>query len=79
MDVIYVGQLSPAWGIRDHALSQSPQVSRGVTPILICPDLVQKKVPNKKTLLYPELTKNPIPKKGSVHYIYAHFYIDFTL
>ena len=26
MDVIYVGQLSPAWGIRGHALSQFPQI-----------------------------------------------------
>ena len=43
---------------------QSPQVSRGVTPFLICPNLVQKKVPNKRTLLYPELTKNPIAKRG---------------
>ena len=26
LDVIYVGQLPPAWGIRENALSQFPQI-----------------------------------------------------
>ena len=31
---------------------------------------MQKKVPNKKTLKYQELTKNLIPKLGSDRYIF---------
>ena len=45
MDVIYVGQLSPEWGIRGHALSQFPKIWRVFTEFLIWPNFGQKKVP----------------------------------
>ena len=52
MELTYVGQLPPAWGIRGHAFSQFPQISRVLTPFLIWPDFEQNKVPNKRTLKF---------------------------
>ena len=74
MDVIYVGQLSSAWVIHGHALSQFPQIWRVFTLFLIWPSFVQKKVSNKMTLKYKELTKSPIPKLGSEVYIYPQLH-----
>ena len=74
MDVIYVGQLSSAWVIRGYTLSQFPQIWRVFTLFLIWPNFVQKKVSNKMTLKYKELTKSPIPKLGSECYIYPQLH-----
>ena len=78
MEVIYVGQMPPAWEIHGNALSQLSQISRVLTPFLKSSNFAQKKVPNKKTLKFLNLTKNPITKLGSDHYIYSQFYIGFT-
>ena len=78
MDVIYLGHLSPAWGIRGHVLSQFPQIWRVFTPFFVWPNFGQKKVLNKRTLKYQELTENPIPKLVSDRYIYPQFYIHFA-
>ena len=75
---IYVGQLIPSRGIPGHTLSQFTQIWRVFTPCLIWPNLAHNKVPNKRTLKYQKLTKNPIPKLESDRYIYPKFYIDFT-
>ena len=76
MDVKYVGQLSPAWGISDHALSQLPQIWRVFTSFFTWQNFVPKTISNKRK--YQERTKNQIPKLGSDRYIYVQFYIDFT-
>ena len=51
MDVIYVGQLSPAWGFSGHALSRFPQIWRVLTPFLVWLNFTQNKAPNKRTLM----------------------------
>ena len=52
IDVIYVGQLPPVWGIRGNTLSRFPQISRVFTPFLIWSNFAQKKLPNKRTLKF---------------------------
>ena len=49
MDVVYVGQLPPAWGDRGHALSHFHQICRVSTPFVIWPNFAQKNVPNQMT------------------------------
>ena len=49
MDVIYVGQLPPAWGIRANTLSQFPQISRILTASLIWPILHRGKFLTKES------------------------------
>ena len=78
MDVVYYGQLPPAWGDRGHALSHFHQLCRVSTPFVIWPNFAQKNVPNQRTLKYQELTGNSMPKSESDRYIYPQFYIDFT-
>ena len=65
-------------GAMCHMLSQCFQIWRVFTLFLVWLNFVQKKNPNKMTLKYQELTKNPIPKFGLSHYIYPQFYNDFT-
>ena len=72
MDVIYVDQLSPAWEICGHALSQFRQIWRVFTLFFTWPKFVQQKVPNKKILNYQELTKNSTPKLSPIlHWFYS--------
>ena len=55
------------------------RIWRVFTLFLIWPNFVQKKVRNKRNLKYQKLTKNPLPKLESDHFIYPQFYIDFIL
>ena len=78
MDVIYAGQLLPVWEIRGNMLSQFSEIWRVLTPFLISQNFAQKKLPNKRTLKFYILTKNPIMKSVSHRYVHLQFYIDFT-
>ena len=58
MDVIYVSQQLPVWEIHGNMLSQFFQIWRVLTQFLISQNLAQKKLPNKRTLKYPDQKSN---------------------
>ena len=71
MDVIYVGQLAPAWGIREDAFSQFPQIWRVLNLFLIWANFAQK-----KKILKTEQKSNSEIGVWPL-YIYPRFYIGF--
>ena len=75
MDVMYVDQLSLAWGILGHALSQYLQIWWVFTPIIMWPHFVQKKVPNKRTLKYQEIGVIPLYLPPILHSFYTIRYM----
>ena len=75
MDVIYVGQLSPAWGIRGVSLRKFHEVLPHFLYVQICAEESSK----QKDSIISRTDQKSNTKKGSDHYIYPHFYIDFTL
>lgn len=76
MDVIYIGQLSPAWVFVATRLANFPKFDEFFISYMV--KFYAEESSKQKTLKYQELTKNPTPKLGSNRYIYTQFYIYST-
>ena len=74
MDVIYIGQLSPAWVFVATRLANFPKFDELFISYMV--KFYAEESSKQKTLKYQELTKNLIPKLGSDRYI---FMPNFTL
>ena len=68
MDVIYTGQLSPAWVFVATRLANFPKFDEFFISYMV--KFYAEESSKQKTLKYQELTKNLIPKLGSDRYIF---------